>query len=88
MPPYHTASASLVAEGEPHIVHPTLTVRPPTPAPGQRQAEVNEESEENPSSAEHLQPVVPFIEPQSATPSSRIEGIQITLDPAFAERFE
>ena len=86
-PPYHTASASPV-EGEPHIVHPTLSLRPPTPAPGQRQAEVDEESEENPSSAERLQPVVPFVEPQSTTPSPRTEGIRITPDPAFAEIFE
>jgi hypothetical protein len=35
-PPYHTPSTTPVVEGEPHIVHPTFAVRPPTPAPGQR----------------------------------------------------
>ena len=82
-PPYHTASASPVTEGEPHIVHPTLAVRPPTPTPGQRRAEVDKESEEELLSAEHLQPVVPFQEPPSVTPSLRIRGIWITLDPGY-----
>jgi hypothetical protein len=86
-PPYHTPSTTPV-EGEPHIVHPTFAIRPPTPAPGQRRAEVDEESEENPSPAERLQTIVPFVEPQSVTPSPRTEGIRIAPDPAFAERFE
>ena len=82
-PPYHTPSTTPVVEGEPHIV-PTLAVRPPTPAPGQRQAEVNEESEENPSP--NLQPIVPFVE--SVTPSLRVHGIQIAPDPGFAHLYE
>ena len=35
-PPYHTPSGMPIVEGEPHIVHPTLAERTPTPAPGQR----------------------------------------------------
>jgi len=35
-PPYHTPSTMPVVEGEPHIVHPTLAERTPTPTPGQR----------------------------------------------------
>jgi hypothetical protein len=87
-PPYHTPSTTPVIEGEPHNVRPTFAVRPPTPAPVQRRAEVDEESEENPSPAERLQSIVPFVEPQSTTPSPRTEGIRIAPDPAFAERFE
>jgi hypothetical protein len=87
-PVYHTPSTTPVVEGEPHIVHPTFAVRPPTPAPGQRRAEVDEESKENPSPTECLRSVVPFVEPQSATPSPRTEGIRIAPDPAFAERFK
>jgi len=77
-----------VVEGEPHIVHPTFAVRSPTPAPGQRRAEVDKEREENPSPTERLQSIVPFVEPQSTTPSPRTQGIRIAPDPAFADRFE
>jgi hypothetical protein len=83
-PLYHTPSTMPVVEGEPHIVHPTLAVRPPTPAPGQRRAEVDEESEENPSP--NLQPIVPFIE--SVTPSPRVHGIRIAPDPGFAHLYK
>jgi hypothetical protein len=84
-PPYHTPSTTPVVEGEPHIVYPTLIERTPTPAPGQRRAEVDEESEEDP---EHLQPIVPFIEPPSITPSPRTEGIRIAPSTVLVCEYE
>ena len=87
-PPYHTPSTTPVVEGEPHIVQPTLAERTPTPAPGQRRAEVDEEREEDPSPVEHLQPVVPFIEPPSIAPSPRTEGIWIAPSTAFVREYE
>jgi len=79
-----SVTSAPVTEGEPHVVHPTLSIWSPTPTPGQRWAEVDKESEEDPSSAEHLQPVVPFVEPPSVIPSPRTDGIRIAPDPAFA----
>jgi hypothetical protein len=87
-PPYHTPSTTPVVEGEPHIVHPTLAERTPTPAPGQRRAEVDKESEEDPSPVEHLQPIVPFIEPPSITPSPRTEGIRIAPSTTLVCEYE